>query len=262
MEAGDSIILQISFTPLDKDILEIERWLLAENEKTGKGFYCNLSSIKSSYGKNELVIISSNDKPIGFATWRHITEKTAEIVIAEVELNYRGKGIGKKLVTELLKFLNDKGIWVVHLQCAPEESEPIWKALGFLEFPDPLENYNFNTGGNKKLFKILNTYLATSSGQFGNVTIELWNDEPHTTDDTIPSYTWSVIILDGTGKLATPIIHPGHHQWRLRWRINGKTIKDSKVNRFPIEIDFENFIIIHELPVKKNELIEIRKPDL
>lgn len=249
MEAGDSMTLQVSFTPRNNDILELERWLLSENENTRKGFYCNLSSIKSSYDKNELVIISSNDRPIGFATWRLNTEKTAEIVIAEVKPSYRRKGIGKKLITELLKFLSDKGIWVVHLQCAPKESEPTWKALGFLEFPDPPENYNFNIGGNKELFKILCAHLPTSSGQFGNETIELWNDEPHITDDTIPTYNWNVFILDSTRKLATPIIHPGYHQWRLRWRINGKTIGDSKVNRFPIDIDFENFIIIHELPI-------------
>ena len=238
----------VSFSPTDKQVGEIEKWLIAERKKTGDGFYCNWDIIKSSFDKNELATISLKTKTVGFATWRLTTDKTARIEIAEVKPTHRKKGIGKKLTTELLNFLQDKNIFVVDLQCSPETSEPVWKRLGFVEFPDPPENYNFNYDGNKKLFSILTEHLQTSSVQHTDETIELWNDEPYTTDEnTPPTYIWNLEFKNGTRKLSKPIIHPGHYEWRIRWRINGNTIEDDKVKRFGKEIDFGTFIIIDEL---------------
>ncbi len=238
----------VNFSPTDKQVDEIEKWLIAERQKTGDGFYCNWNIIKSSFDKNELATISFNNNTIGFATWRLLTDKTARIEITEVKPTHRKKGIGKKLTTQLLNFLKNKGICVVDLQCSPDTSEPVWKRLGFAEFPDPPENYNFNSDDNKKLYSILTEHLQTSSVQSADETIELWNDEPYTTNEnTPPTYIWNLEFIDRTRKLSKPIIHPAHYEWRLRWRINGKTIKDDKVKRFNTEIDFGTFIIIDEL---------------
>jgi predicted GNAT family acetyltransferase len=248
LNATDSY--QVIFSPTNKQVDEIEKWLIAEKKETGNGFYCNWNIIESSFYKNELVTISYNNKTIGFATWRLTTDKTARIEIAEVKPTHRKKGFGKKLTNQLLNFLKDKGACVVDLQCAPETSEPIWKRLGFVEFPDPSKNYNFNYDGDKKLYMILSEHLPTSSVQRADETIELWNDEPYTTDEnTPPTYLWNIDFIDGTRKLSKPIIHPAHYDWRLRWKINGKTIKDDKVKRFKTEIYFGDFIIIDELPI-------------
>jgi GNAT superfamily N-acetyltransferase len=239
---------EITFSPTEKQVREIETWLIAERQKTGEGFYCNWNSIKTSFGNNELTTISLNNKAIGFATWRLTTEKTASIEVMEVEPKHRKKGIGKKLATQLLKFLKDKGVCVVDLQCAPTTSEPVWKHLGFLEFPETPKNYNFNSGDNKKLYKILTEHLQTSTVQPADETIELWNDEPYKTQqDTPPTYIWNLEFKEKMRKLSKPIIHPGHHEWRLRWQINGNTIKDDKVKRFVTEIRYGTFIIIDEL---------------
>jgi GNAT superfamily N-acetyltransferase len=241
---------QVTFSPTDNQVSEIEKWLIAERQKTGDGFYCNWNIIKSSFDNGELATISLNSKAIGFATWRLTTDKTARIEIAEVKPTHRKKGIGKILMTQLLNFLTDKGVCVVDLQCSPDTSEPVWKRLGFVEFPDSPENYNFNSGDNKKLYKILTEHLKTSSVQRSDETIELWNNEPYTTNDkTPPTYLWNVEFIDETRKLSQPIIHPAHYEWRLLWRVNGNTIKDDKIKRFKPEIDFGTFIIIDELTV-------------
>lgn len=241
---------QVTFSPTDKQVGEIEKWLIAERQKTGDGFYCNWKIIKSSFDKNELATISLNNKTIGFATWRLTTNKTARIEIAEVKPTHRKKGIGKILTTQLINFLTEKGVRVVELQCSSKTSEPVWKRLGFVEFPDPPEKYNFNSGDNKKLYSILSEHLQPSSVQRADETIELWNDEPYTTNDnTPPTYFWNLEFIDGTRELSKPIIHPAHYEWRLRWRINGKTIKDDKIKRFKTEIDFGTFIIIDELTI-------------
>ena len=239
---------EIFFLPTDKQVGEIEKWLIAESKKTGDGFYCNWTIIKSSFHKNELIVISFNNKTVGFATWRLTSEKTARIEIAEIKPKFRKKGIGKKLITELLIFLNDKNICVVDLQCSPENSAPIWKRLGFLDFSGPPEKYNFNPGDNKKLYTILTKHLQASTGQNIGETIELWDDEPYITDkNTLPKYVWNLEFIEGTRKLSNPIIHPAHHKWRICWKVNGKTVKDDKINRFVTKIDFGTFIIIDEL---------------
>ena len=239
---------QVTFSPTDKQVDEIEKWLIAERQKTGDGFYCNLDSIKSSFDNNKLATISLNNITIGFATWRLTTDKTARIEIAEVRPTHRKKGIGKNLITQLLNFLKEKGVCLVDLQSSPDTSELVWKRLGFVEFPDQPGNCNFNSDDNKKLYKILTEHLQRSSVQRANETIELWDDEPYTTDEnTPPTYIWNLEFVDGTRKLSKPIIHPAHYDWRLRWRINGKTIKDDKVKRFMTGIDFGTFIIVDEL---------------
>src|SRR5690606_8265830 len=145
-------------------------------------------------------------------------------------------------------FIKDKGVRVVDLQCSPNTSEPVWKRLGFVDFPDTPENYDFNSFDNKRLFYILTEHLPTSSFHCADATIELWNEEPYTTDEnTPPTYFWNLEYVDGTRKLSKPIIHPAHYEWRMRWRINGKTTVDDKIKRFKTKIDFWNFIIIDEL---------------
>lgn len=243
-------IYQVTFSPTDKQVSEIEKWLIAERQKTGEGFYCNWNIIKSSFDNSELATISLNNKTIGFVTWRLTTNKTARIEIAEIKPTHRKKGIGKILTTRLLNFLTKKGVCVIDLQCLTDTSEHVWKRLGFVEFPDPPCNYNFNSGDNKKLYKILTEYLETSSVLQTEETIELWNNEPYTTNDnTPPTYLWNLEFIDGKRKLLKPIIHPAHYEWRLRWRVNGKTIKDEKIKRFKAKIDFGTFIIIDELTV-------------
>lgn len=239
---------QVTFSPTIEQLGEIETWLIAEQNKTGEGFYCNWNIIKSSYEKHELVTISNKAKTIGFATWWITSGKTAKIEIAEVKLSQRKKGVGKVLIAELLNYLKNKGIYVVDLQCVPESSEPVWKKLGFIEFPDPPENCNFNVCENKKLYKILIESLDPNSSRFSNESIELWNDEPYATiENTLPTYFWNIEFVEGTRRLLKPIIHPGHYDWRLRWRNNGKSIIDRKVKYFLGEIYFEKFIIIDDL---------------
>ncbi len=238
---------EVTFSPKDKQLIEIEKWLLAEKRKTDTGFYCNWKSIKSSYNKNELATISFKNKAIGFATWQLTTDKTAKIEITEIKPSFRKKGIGRELITQLINFLKNKDVFVIELQCSPKNSEYFWKRLGFEEFPEPLENYNFNQDYNKPLYYILKEYLQTSSVKSEGETIELWNNEPHKAKDTIPSYIWNIKFIDGTRILSKPIIKPAHNEWRLRWRINGNTIKDGRIKYFKSEIDFATFIIINEL---------------
>lgn len=241
-------IYQVNFSPTIKHLNEIEKWLIAESRKTGEGFYCNWTAIKMSFDDGNLVTISYNSETIGFVTLWFVTGKTAVIDIAEVKPAHRKNGVGKALTNEVLNFLRHKGICVAYLKCSPETSEPIWKKLGFIEFPDPADKYNFRVSDDKQLYKILTEHLQTSSSQLANETIELWNDEPYkTVPNAPPTYIWNLEFEQGSRKLVKSLIQPGSREWRIRWRNNGKTIIDDRVKYFGREIDFGTFIIIDEL---------------
>lgn len=240
-------ICEVTFSPSDIQLADIEKWLIDEDIDTKGGFYCNWKIIKTSFTNNELATISLNNKTVGFVIWSITSDKTARIEIAEVKPSFRNIGIGKKLIDQLTVYFKEKNIYVVDLQCAPAESETIWKRLGFVEFPDQPENYKFNSDVNKKLYKILSDHLQQSSLLQNDETIELWNNEPYRTKELTPTYIWNLEFENGTRRLSKPIIQPASYEWRIRWTKNGLEIIDNKVKRFAKEIDFGTFIIIEEL---------------
>ena len=242
-------ICTVNFNPLQKEIVDIEKWLIEEDSHTGLGFYCNWNVIEFSVKRGELVSISYDNDNIGFATWRLTSDKTVRIEICEIKPTYRGQGFGRILINKLLDFLKNRGVFAVDLQCAPKNSEHFWKHIGFNEFPDPPENYEFTSGSNKYLYLILADYLPVSKELCTNETIELWNNEPWIKrDNTLPTYIWNLKFVENTRVLYKPIIHPAYYEWRLRWLLNGKTISDGKIKRFKQEIDYGMFIIIEDLP--------------
>jgi hypothetical protein len=81
--------------------------------------------------------------------------------------------------------------------------------------------------------------------------IELWIDEPYMTRNISPKYTWNIDFIKDTRRLAKPIIHPAHYEWRIRWTSNGQIVVDHKVKYFPTDIYFGTFIIIDELPQRQ-----------
>jgi GNAT superfamily N-acetyltransferase len=236
--------IKISFKPKLDQLNEIEKWLIDERNSTGNGFYCNWNIIKSSYDEKKLAIISEDNRAVGFITWSYYVEFIATIEITEIKPTHRNRGLGKQLVSKLTQRLISKNFYVIKLQCSPSSSEPIWRHLGFTDFP---KHDNWNRG-NKELFKILVPHLEIQK----NITceyIELWNDEPYCTQKVNSTWKWNLSFKDGTRELEKPIIQPCHYDWRIRWANNNLIFKDEKVKRFGQDkIDFGGFLIIQKMP--------------
>jgi predicted GNAT family acetyltransferase len=239
----------VDFCPAERQVNEIKKWLLEEDRKTGDGFYKNWNTINSSYNNEQLVTISHRNKAIGFVTFDDSIANTVKIVIAEVKPSYLGKGVGRNFIAELSAYWESKGSVVMYLECSPETSEPIWKRLGFKEYPDPPEKYRFSLWSGKQLFQILTDHLEPNTKILSDEQIELWNDELYRVRNSKPAYIWQLEFIPNTRKLKKPIIHPAHYEWRIRWASNGRTIKDDKIKNFGREIVYGTFIIIEELPL-------------
>ncbi len=235
----------ISFQPTKSQLDEIEKWLLEEERSLNEGFYCNWSIIRNLYQKKQMATVSFEKLTVGFVVWLYTSKFTAHIEMVEININYRNKGFGRKLITALLDKFKKDTIYAVDLQCAPAESESAWKHMGFSNFPDGSERWNT---GNRKMYKILVPSAATGKHNGSSEVIQLWNAEPILASDREPEWEWNVQFEKNTHVLVTPIIHPCLHDWRIRWKRHDKTLKDKKVKYFSHStLVFDNFLIIKEL---------------
>lgn len=248
-------INSISEKPTKKQLAEIEKWLIEERNLTGDGFYCNWEIIKSSHKNDKILTISASNTTVGFATWSITSDHTATIEIVEIHPNYRKKGLCKYLISYLFKLLIDKSIYVVSLECSPISSEPFWRHLEFIDFPE--ENiFGYWNNGCKKLYKILTPYSQETTIIDDSEFIQLWDNEPNRSRDIKPTWSWKLEFKNGSTELINPIIHPCIRDWKIRWIDKGKTIKEDKIKYlFKDEIDFGSFLIITHLTDKEpNEI--------
>ena len=233
---------ETNFNPTEKHLSQLEKWLIDELNKTGIGFYKNWNIITKSFDKNELVVLTENDFAIGFLVY-NIYEVIIEIDIAELNPNYRNKGLGRKLIEDTLSEFKKNGVMVCELFCSPENSEPIWKSLGFENFPD------FPHDSKIRMFKPLVPSLTISEPNEMNERIELWNMEPYLAEKNIPEWTWNITFKENSRELIKPIIHPANYDWQLSWKKGTETKFKNKVKRYNSDrIEFGNFIVIKALP--------------
>ncbi len=191
--------------PTMAQLNQIEKWLIAEQNKSGEGFYCNWNVVQSAFQKKEMMTISHKKRTVGFVIWS-ISDKIAKIDIAEIKPNYRKKGAGRQLIEGLFTLFTTNNILVVDLQCAPPSSEGFWRNLGFSDFPDSSPRKNeIHRRQNVMLYKVLKAHHPTSNTLETNETIELWNDEPFKFKiGDPPSHIWNLEFAEGTRKTDQP----------------------------------------------------------
>ena len=138
---------------------------------------------------------------------------------------------------------------MTQLFCSPENSEPFWKNVGFLNFPE------FPHNSQIRMYKpqIQTLELWNKSDLKNNEEIiELWNEEPHIAERINSKWKWKLKFNSNTLTLEKPIIFPAHYDWQICWRKGNLITEKRKVKYFKNEeILNENFIIIREL---KNKL--------
>lgn len=242
--------------PTKTHLRQIEDWLIAERSETGEGFYCNWKIIASSYEQKELWCITSNNEAIGFAVWGK-SDFAARLDIVEVRPDLRRRGFGKILIEKCFNYFRKLGLLVVDLECQPTTSEPIWRRLGFRDFPKCKAKFSQNYDHSVNLYRPLVTPLEANSQSAAIEVLELWDRDPWEAGDSEPTWTWATLMQGDTQKLVKPIIHPCDQNWRLRWRKGSRVLIDEKVKRFSEDSSsWGNYVIITELPETPNNHIE------
>ena len=235
--------IKITFNPKQENLKEIEDWMVEEKKIpiTENG---NWESIIYAFENKKLVIATQKGKTVGFYTLSFY-KYAISIGVAEVNPNYRNKGIGKLLLDKIIEKYSAKDIYALHLFCAPESSQKIWKKLKFKYYP----NNSSNTRSQKiEMYRIIKTNLNCSNKIENEIdeVIEIWNDEPYKTEKVQPTWIWKIKYLKNSSVLKNPIVHFGHHKWRIRWR-KGETIyKDCKYSYFDNKNEEFSCIVIKE----------------
>jgi len=236
-------VLKLNIQPTEKHLADIEKWLIDEWNKTNQGFYCNWSIISEAFDKKNLIVITENDYSIGFVVYR-IYDLTAVIDITEIKQSERKKGIAKKLINETLEFFKSKGVLATKLFCSPENSEPFWKRIGFLNSPKIPHESQIN------MYKTLVETLQNSQENTNETTIKLWNCEPYQANRIEPNWIWNLSFLNDNKTLTKPIIFPAYKDWQIELSKNGETVISDKVKYCRIDLaDYGSFMIIRELNI-------------
>ncbi len=98
--------------------------------------------------KDDHILIAEADDKIVGAVWvrimddyGHIDDETPSLIIS-VEKEYRGKGIGRSLLSSMLSLLSKYGYKAVSLSCQKENyAVSLYKSLGFEIIKDIDEEY-------------------------------------------------------------------------------------------------------------------------
>ncbi|SEJ48260.1 MULTISPECIES: GNAT family N-acetyltransferase [unclassified Variovorax] len=117
-----------------EDIALIRSWLEAEDAAGVHGnFLCNWSVIARAHEDQELLVYidGKTGLPVAFQLGRLLQSG-----ILQVKQDFRGRGIGKKMVAYCVNLARHKGEDLLVIQCKPSSSIPFWQRMGFTLIPD------------------------------------------------------------------------------------------------------------------------------
>jgi GNAT superfamily N-acetyltransferase len=117
----------------EADIQAIHEWLGDEDRRGVHGnFFCNRELIQSAHQNGKLLVYidGKSSMPVGFQLGGLV-----EPGVLQVRNDYRGKGIGRKLVEHCVRLANKRDECLLYIQCKPSSSIPFWERMGFTFLP-------------------------------------------------------------------------------------------------------------------------------
>lgn len=225
--------ISISFFPVLRNLLEIEAWMTTE-KNTPAQLQGNWPSIKRAFDAGLLATALLEDKTIGFFALKK-KDRSVTIDVAEIHPDFRGKGIGRKLLNAVAAHLSTEKIYSLDLFCTPSSSEVIWKRLEFVAIPQSENNglYLVITRCLKPATKIM------SDGE----TLEIWDPESRS---GLPYITYNLQFENDSRRLIAPIVLYAEYDWRAKWKVGGKVVKECKLKDLdPVMCDC---LILERLP--------------
>lgn len=231
---------QTIFTPSKAHLSQIKTWLKEEQNQGYNNFYSNWDLTIKTHINNGLAVFIKNNLAIGFVAYR-ISNAIMDIDIAVISSKYRNKGIGKLFINDVLNKGKESGVLVCQLFCSPKSTEPIWRSLGFQNFPKLFCSEEI------WMFKPLIPTLSNSDAGNYSEKIELWNSEPHIASKTIPKYTWNLEFKNSSKELLEPIIFPVHYDWQIKWTKGSEVIYKGIMKKFKYnQSEVYDYLILFE----------------
>lgn len=130
----------------EKYLLEIKVWL-EEVHKCSVEKQGNWRAILSAFSRKELLIATIENKIVGFFALL-VSQEVITIMVAEVHPDYRGIGVGSKILNTIIENVSERSVAQLELLCEPMDSEIFWRKMGFTT----MKKSDLDTGGSTKLF--------------------------------------------------------------------------------------------------------------
>jgi GNAT superfamily N-acetyltransferase len=156
------------------DLVEIEKWLLAEREETGEGFYCNWNVIQGGLEYDETFVMLRDGDAVAVLVDGNVGPN-----ILSVRPDLRGQGLGGQFARWLFERALGRGCTVLEIECEPRTSVPFWRKHGFLPMgtgPD----------GFRHAYKLLDRKHTLIDGPDVTVVVSLFPKERKWNPSTAP----------------------------------------------------------------------------
>lgn len=126
----------------EADLSAIREWLVEEESRGVEGnFLCNWEEIENAQRTSRLLVCvdGSGRIPVAFEFGGLIDPG-----IMQVRKEFRGRGIGRKLVDYCVQRALESDECLLYIQCKPPRSIPFWEKMGFKLVPGNTgENYAY-----------------------------------------------------------------------------------------------------------------------
>jgi GNAT superfamily N-acetyltransferase len=113
----------------DADLEAIHTWLIEEDAQEVPGnFLCNWSLLERAHHDGELLVYVDGKTclPVAFQLGMLIRPG-----ILQVRYDYRGMGIGRKMVEHCIALAMGQDECLLFIECKPSTSIPFWEQMGF-----------------------------------------------------------------------------------------------------------------------------------
>lgn len=202
------------------DVQAVHAWLVEEDRRGVHGnFLCNWGLIEGAHkaGKLLVYIDGKSSMPVGFQLGGLVYPG-----ILQVRSDYRGKGIGRKLVDRCVKLANKCDQCLLHIQCKPSSSIPFWKRMGFTLFPD-------NDGKNEAYRILYRQHALPDEGSVIHVEISFFPEKRDWQDAYFRASPTAKLLTDGTIHLGERVffyeaLYPKEGDTMMRINVDGTSI--------------------------------------
>lgn len=119
-----------------EDLDQIRAWLKKQDEDSVEdSFYCNIIMIERGLQNDTLMALvrDADSLPIAFC----LSDKSIDIF--EVKADLRRQGFGSYFARQVISKARDRDLIGLTGECAPAESLPFWKNMGFFPLSAPTD---------------------------------------------------------------------------------------------------------------------------
>lgn len=216
---------EIIYSVTEQHLKEIEEWLSDKQNESVSPIYNHWNFISAKQKTNQMMCLKGDGTIVGFITWisdfNYPLQSIEYLVICD---KFQGKGYGRLLANSCFDLFREKGIKVVKLQSATDESDLFWEKIGFRRYPEEYTN-------NKYHYRFIVDPQKCILENKADEVIEIW-DTYSSDANILPSYTFEITYKTDSNRLKTPIIMLCDDTWRIRWCKKKKVLKDCKIKWF------------------------------